>query len=76
MASDDKKTKTILAPKSEAAVKAMIVVTHEMGFARHVADRVVFMDKGEIPEEAPSEQFFIAPATLRAQEFLSKLPSH
>ena len=54
----------------------MIVVTHEMGFARRVADRVVFMDKGEIVEEAPSERFFSAPATPRAQEFLSKLLSH
>jgi glutamate/aspartate transport system ATP-binding protein len=54
----------------------MIVVTHEMGFARRVADRVVFMDKGEILEEAPSERFFTAPATPRAQEFLSKLLSH
>lgn len=54
----------------------MVVVTHEMGFARRVADRVVFMDKGEILEEAPSERFFTAPATSRAQEFLSKLLSH
>ena len=53
----------------------MVVVTHEMGFARRVADRVVFMDKGEILEEAPSERFFTAPATSRAQEFLSKLLS-
>ena len=54
----------------------MVVVTHEMGFARRVADRVVFMDKGEILEEAPSERFFTAPTTSRAQEFLSKLLSH
>ena len=54
----------------------MVIVTHEMGFARRVADRVVFMDKGEILEEAPSERFFTAPATSRAQEFLSKLLSH
>jgi ABC-type polar amino acid transport system ATPase subunit len=54
----------------------MVVVTHEMGFARRVADRVVFIDKGEILEEAPSERFFTAPATPRAQEFLSKLLSH
>jgi glutamate/aspartate transport system ATP-binding protein len=54
----------------------MVVVTHEMGFARRVADRIVFMDKGEILEEAPSERFFNAPATPRAQEFLSKLLSH
>ena len=54
----------------------MIVVTHEMGFARRVADRIIFMDKGEILEDAPSERFFTAPATPRAQEFLSKLLSH
>jgi len=54
----------------------MVVVTHEMGFARRVADRVVFMDKGEILEEAPSDRFFTAPATVRAKEFLSKLLSH
>jgi glutamate/aspartate transport system ATP-binding protein len=54
----------------------MVVVTHEMGFARRVADRIVFMDKGEILEEAPSERFFTTPATPRAQEFLSKLLSH
>jgi glutamate/aspartate transport system ATP-binding protein len=54
----------------------MVVVTHEMGFARRVADRIVFMDKGKILEEAPSERFFTAPATTRAQEFLSRLLSH
>jgi ABC-type polar amino acid transport system ATPase subunit len=54
----------------------MVVVTHEMGFARRVADRVVFMDKGEILEEAPSERFFTAPTTSRAREFLSKLLLH
>jgi glutamate/aspartate transport system ATP-binding protein len=54
----------------------MVVVTHEMGFARRVADRIVFMDKGEILEEAQSERFFATPATARAKEFLSKLLSH
>jgi glutamate/aspartate transport system ATP-binding protein len=54
----------------------MVVVTHEMGFARRVADRIVFMDKGETIEEASGEQFFTAPATPRAREFLSKLLSH
>jgi glutamate/aspartate transport system ATP-binding protein len=53
----------------------MVVVTHEMGFARRVADRIIFMDKGEILEEAASERFFTAPATPRAREFLSKLLS-
>jgi ABC-type polar amino acid transport system ATPase subunit len=54
----------------------MAVVTHEMGFARQVADRVVFMDKGEIIEDAPTDRFFQAPASARAQEFLSKILAH
>lgn len=54
----------------------MIVVTHEMGFARRVADRVVFMDKGEIVETAPPESFFGAPQTDRAATFLSQLLAH
>jgi general L-amino acid transport system ATP-binding protein len=51
----------------------MVVVTHEMGFARTVADRVVFMDGGEIVESAPPEEFFSAPKTERAQLFLSQI---
>jgi general L-amino acid transport system ATP-binding protein len=51
----------------------MIVVTHEMGFARRVADKVVFMDFGEIVEVAPPEAFFGAPLHERAQQFLSQL---
>jgi glutamate/aspartate transport system ATP-binding protein len=51
----------------------MMVVTHEMGFARHVADRVVFMDGGCILEEAPAEAFFAQPSTERARSFLSKI---
>ena len=54
----------------------MLVVTHEMGFARHVCDRVVFMDSGEIVEEAEPEQFFAAPSSERAQAFLSKILAH
>jgi len=54
----------------------MVVVTHEMGFARRVAHRVVFMDAGEIVEDAPSEAFFSAPKTQRAVEFLSKILAH
>jgi general L-amino acid transport system ATP-binding protein len=54
----------------------MICVTHEMGFAREVADRVVFMDAGQIVEEAPPEQFFGAPRHPRAIDFLSKILSH
>ena len=51
----------------------MIVVTHEMGFARKVANRVVFMDKGEIVEDSPTADFFGKPRSERAQMFLSKI---
>lgn len=51
----------------------MIVVTHEMGFAREVADRVVFMDEGVIVEEGPPKPFFDAPKTDRAKAFLRKI---
>src|SRR5258707_721018 len=51
----------------------MICVTHEMGFARQVADRVVFMDGGEVIEEGPPDVFFGAPRTPRAQEFLKQI---
>jgi ABC-type polar amino acid transport system ATPase subunit len=54
----------------------MIVVTHEMGFAREVAHRVVFMDEGEIIEVTPPHQFFTNPQTDRARIFLSKILSH
>jgi glutamate/aspartate transport system ATP-binding protein len=51
----------------------MMVVTHEMGFARKVANRVVFMDQGEIVEDAPTADFFGKPRSERAQLFLSKI---
>ena len=54
----------------------MMVVTHEMGFARKVADRVIFMDQGEIVEDAAKEDFFGQPRSERAQLFLSKILSH
>ena len=54
----------------------MMVVTHEMGFARQVADRVIFMDAGEIIENLPAQEFFNAPHTDRAQKFLSKILHH
>jgi len=54
----------------------MLVVTHEMGFARSVADRIVFMDRSEIVEDTPTDQFFSAPKSQRAQEFLSKVLAH
>ena len=54
----------------------MAVVTHEMGFARKVADRVVFMDQGSIVEDADKEAFFGTPRSQRAQLFLSKILQH
>ncbi|MDM7832066.1 amino acid ABC transporter ATP-binding protein [Cellulomonas edaphi] len=54
----------------------MIVVTHEMGFARRAAHRVVFMDGGQIVEEADPETFFTAPRSDRARDFLSKILTH
>jgi glutamate transport system ATP-binding protein len=54
----------------------MIVVTHEMGFARKAADRVVFMADGQIVEEATPEEFFTNPQSARAKDFLSKLLTH
>jgi glutamate transport system ATP-binding protein len=54
----------------------MIVVTHEMGFARRAADRVVFMDEGRIVEQATPEEFFTNAQSPRAQDFLSKILSH
>jgi glutamate/aspartate transport system ATP-binding protein len=54
----------------------MMVVTHEMGFARSVANRVIFMDKGEIVEDAKKEDFFGKPRSERAQLFLSKILHH
>ena len=54
----------------------MLVVTHEMGFARSVADRVVFMDSGQIVESGAPAEFFSAPTTDRARDFLSKVLSH
>ena len=54
----------------------MIVVTHEMGFARKAADRVVFMADGKILEESQPEEFFTSPRSARAQDFLSKILFH
>lgn len=54
----------------------MMVVTHEMGFAKKVADRVVFMDEGKIVEDAKKDDFFGSPRSDRAQLFLSKILSH
>ena len=54
----------------------MMVVTHEMGFARKVAHRVIFMDAGRIVEDANKEEFFGTPRSERAQQFLSKILHH
>jgi len=54
----------------------MMVVTHEMGFARKVAHRVIFMDQGQIVEDLPKEDFFGKPRSERAQQFLSKILHH
>jgi glutamate/aspartate transport system ATP-binding protein len=54
----------------------MMVVTHEMGFARKVANRVIFMDSGRIVEDAPTAAFFDRPQSPRAQNFLSKILQH
>lgn len=54
----------------------MVVVTHEMNFARRVADRIIFMDGGSIIEENTPEEFFAHPSTLRAQEFLNSIKDH
>ena len=54
----------------------MVVVTHEMGFARRAANRVVFMDAGRIVESADPETFFTSPRSDRAKDFLSKILNH
>ncbi|TFW30871.1 amino acid ABC transporter ATP-binding protein [Massilia horti] len=51
----------------------MMVVTHEMGFARKVADRIVFMDQGRIVEDTPKDEFFSTPRSRRAKEFLARI---
>jgi ABC-type polar amino acid transport system ATPase subunit len=68
----------VLEVMAELAVTGMtmIVVTHEMGFARKVADRVVFMDRGDIVETAPPETFFTAPKSERCRDFLTKILNH
>jgi glutamate transport system ATP-binding protein len=54
----------------------MVVVTHEMGFARRAANRVVFMDGGRIVESADPQSFFTNPTSDRAKDFLSKILAH
>ena len=68
----------VLDVMAELAVEGMtmVVVTHEMGFARKVADQMVFMDAGEIVEQGPPEEFFGAPRSPRCQKFLSQILQH
>ena len=75
---DPEMIKEVLDVMVELAAEGMtmVVVTHEMGFARSAARRVVFMDEGAIVEVAPPEQFFSAPSSGRAQDFLSKILAH
>jgi len=75
---DPEMIKEVLDVMVELAAEGMtmVVVTHEMGFARTVADRVVFMDRGEIVESAPPKTFFEAPRTDRARLFLSQILAH
>jgi len=54
----------------------MLIVTHEMGFAREVADRINFMDQGRIVEEADSARFFADPQSERARDFLDNILHH
>ena len=54
----------------------MLVVTHEMGFARKAANRVMFMDDGEIVEDGPPDEFFTHPHSDRAKDFLGKILTH
>jgi len=75
---DPEMIKEVLDVMTELANEGMtmIVVSHEMGFARRVANRIVFMDEGRILEDAPPDQFFQAPATDRARDFLGKILDH
>ncbi|HJQ63759.1 MAG TPA: amino acid ABC transporter ATP-binding protein, partial [Burkholderiales bacterium] len=75
---DPEMIKEVLDVMVELAAEGMtmIVVTHEMGFARTVADRMVFMDEGEIVESAPPAEFFSSPRSARAQRFLAQILGH
>ena len=75
---DPEMIKEVLDVMTELAKEGMtmIVVTHEMGFAKTVADKMVFMDFGEIVEVAPPDQFFTAPKSDRTAFFLSQILSH
>ncbi len=68
----------VLSVMAELANEGMTMccVTHELGFARKIADRIIFMDSGEIIEDCASEDFFTTPKTQRARDFLSQIISH
>ncbi|WP_110927505.1 amino acid ABC transporter ATP-binding protein [Bacillus massiliglaciei] len=72
---DPEMVKEVLAVMKDLAVSGMtmMIVTHEMGFAREVADRVLFLDGGLLVEDAPPEDFFSSPKTERAKLFLEKV---
>jgi len=73
---DPEMVKEVLDVMTELARESgvtMLCVTHEMAFARKVADRVIFMDGGEVVEQAPPSEFFDAPRSRRAREFLSQI---
>ncbi|MFJ7921829.1 amino acid ABC transporter ATP-binding protein [Lysinibacillus fusiformis] len=72
---DPEMVKEVLAVMKNLADSGMtmLIVTHEMGFAREVADRILFLDDGKLIEDAPPEQFFTAPSTQRAKDFLEKV---
>ncbi|MCL4129872.1 UNVERIFIED_CONTAM: hypothetical protein GTU68_062109 [Idotea baltica] len=66
----------VMVELAESGGMTMVCVTHEMGFARKVADKMVFMDEGEIIETASPETFFTEPKTARCQEFLQQILVH
>ncbi|KSU63571.1 peptide ABC transporter ATP-binding protein [[Bacillus] enclensis] len=72
---DPEMVKEVLSVMKDLAKSGMtmIIVTHEMGFAKEVADRVIFMDDGKIVEEGDPDDFFLQPKTPRAKEFLEKV---
>jgi general L-amino acid transport system ATP-binding protein len=72
---DPEMVREVLDVMGELAAQGMtmLVVTHEMGFARAVADRVVFMDQGQIVEQNTPDEFFDHPQSARSRDFLSKI---
>ncbi len=72
---DPEMVKEVLAVMKDLAESGMtmVIVTHEMGFAREVADRILFLDQGALVEDAPPNEFFVAPKSERARDFLEKV---